>query len=155
MSDIPLVAAEAVAQDATIPEHHEPRVQHHDEESTTHPFTRPSHLNRSPSVSSFSSSILYPERRSKRTRVQHPPLPDLRFEQSYLRSIQAADGDWKKIVWITIRDQVFYTFAQGLFVALGWAWWGKWRNGAKKSGRESGQAVKGLFTRLAEIFRRK
>jgi hypothetical protein len=34
-----------------------------------------------------------------------PPLPDLRFEQSYLRSIEKADS-WVKVVWITFRDQV-------------------------------------------------
>jgi hypothetical protein len=34
-----------------------------------------------------------------------PPLPDLRFEQSYLRSIEKADS-WVKVAWITFRDQV-------------------------------------------------
>lgn len=34
-----------------------------------------------------------------------PPLPDLRFEQSYLKSISAADTWWKVAV-ITTRDQV-------------------------------------------------
>ena len=34
-----------------------------------------------------------------------PPLPDLRFEQSYLRSIANADT-WWKIMLITARDQV-------------------------------------------------
>jgi hypothetical protein len=34
-----------------------------------------------------------------------PPLPDLRFEQSYLASIRGADT-WGRVAWITIRDQV-------------------------------------------------
>ncbi|KAJ6446359.1 Bordetella pertussis toxin A [Purpureocillium lavendulum] len=34
-----------------------------------------------------------------------PPLPDLRFEQSYLHSIANADT-WWKVVLITTRDQV-------------------------------------------------
>jgi len=34
-----------------------------------------------------------------------PPLPDLRFEQSYLKSIEKAEG-WKGLLWITVRDQV-------------------------------------------------
>ena len=34
-----------------------------------------------------------------------PPLPDLRFEQSYLRSISKADT-WWKVALITTRDQV-------------------------------------------------
>lgn len=34
-----------------------------------------------------------------------PPLPDLRFEQSYLASLRGADT-WGRVAWITIRDQV-------------------------------------------------
>ena len=34
-----------------------------------------------------------------------PPLPDLRYEQSYLHSIRNADT-WWKVAWITTRDQV-------------------------------------------------
>lgn len=34
-----------------------------------------------------------------------PPLPDMRFEQSYLHSIAAADT-WWKVMLITTRDQV-------------------------------------------------
>jgi hypothetical protein len=37
-----------------------------------------------------------------------PPLPDLRFEQSYLKSIEKADG-WGQVGYITIRDQVGIT----------------------------------------------
>lgn len=41
----------------------------------------------------------------KPRRSTMPPLPDLRFEQSYLKSI---DGQtrWQAIAWITLRDQV-------------------------------------------------
>jgi hypothetical protein len=46
-------------------------------------------------------SVLRPRRRS----AHLPPLPDLRFEQSYLHSIANADT-WWKIAWITTRDQV-------------------------------------------------
>ena len=38
-------------------------------------------------------------------KLNMPPLPDLRFEQSYLASIAAADTK-SKIAYITIRDQV-------------------------------------------------
>lgn len=34
-----------------------------------------------------------------------PPLPDLRFEQSYLKSIERAEG-WSGVGWVTVRDQV-------------------------------------------------
>jgi hypothetical protein len=41
-----------------------------------------------------------------RPRRHHlPPMPDLRFEQSYLWSIRNADA-WWKVGWITVRDQV-------------------------------------------------
>jgi hypothetical protein len=34
-----------------------------------------------------------------------PPLPDLRFEQSYLKSIEHAES-WQSVLWITLKDQV-------------------------------------------------
>ena len=46
-------------------------------------------------------SILRPTPR----RPQMPPLPDFRFEQSYLASIKEAK-DWKVVTYITVRDQV-------------------------------------------------
>lgn len=52
-------------------------------------------------------SILSPEPR----RPQMPPLPDLRFEQSYLASIKDAKG-WQGVGYITLRDQVGCEFAQ-------------------------------------------
>jgi hypothetical protein len=49
---------------------------------------------------------LYPARVKARPRRHHlPPMPDLRFEQSYLWSIRSADT-WWKVGWITVRDQV-------------------------------------------------
>lgn len=44
-------------------------------------------------------------RKTPRNKNQLPPLPDLRFEQSYLHSIASADT-WWKVVLITTRDQV-------------------------------------------------
>lgn len=46
-------------------------------------------------------SILKPPPRGP----QMPPLPDLRFEQSYLASIKDAK-DWQTVGWITLRDHV-------------------------------------------------
>ncbi|KAH8198684.1 hypothetical protein TruAng_007143 [Truncatella angustata] len=46
-------------------------------------------------------SVLRPHRR----RHDFPPMPDLRFEQSYLHSIEKAES-WGGVAWITIRDQV-------------------------------------------------
>lgn len=36
---------------------------------------------------------------------QFPPIPDLRFEQSYLRSISKAQT-WWEVAFITVKDQV-------------------------------------------------
>lgn len=51
-------------------------------------------------------SVLRPAPR----RASFPPLPDLRFEQSYLASIAGAESRWR-VAYITIRDQVG-TFSQ-------------------------------------------
>lgn len=50
--------------------------------------------------------IPYSAIRPRRRSANLPPLPDLRFEQSYLHSIANADT-WWKIVLITGRDQVW------------------------------------------------
>lgn len=46
-------------------------------------------------------SVLRPQAR----KTSFPPMPDLRFEQSYLNSLRDADT-WWKIAWVTVRDQV-------------------------------------------------
>jgi len=48
-----------------------------------------------------SYGIVKPRRRS----AHLPPLPDLRFEQSYLHSIANANS-WWAVTWVTARDQV-------------------------------------------------
>lgn len=50
-----------------------------------------------------------------------PPLPDLRFEQSYLASIKDADS-WGRVAWITTRDQVCNAVIQLIFSALKTRW---------------------------------
>ena len=45
--------------------------------------------------------VIKPRRRS----AHLPPLPDLRFEQSYLHSIANARS-WWAVAWVTARDQV-------------------------------------------------
>jgi hypothetical protein len=47
------------------------------------------------------ASVLRPVPRS----TTLPPLPDLRFEQSYLKSIEHAEW-WGAVTYITVRDQV-------------------------------------------------
>ncbi|KHN95122.1 uncharacterized protein MAM_07007 [Metarhizium album ARSEF 1941] len=55
-------------------------------------------------------SVLHPARKSHRL----PALPDLRFEQSYLRSIANADT-WWKVLLVTARDQVSFGLIVGSF----------------------------------------
>lgn len=61
-------------------------------------------------VDSIASDIVDPSRviRPLRRRQTLPPLPDLRFEQSYLASLKDADT-WGRVAWITTRDQVSFT----------------------------------------------
>jgi hypothetical protein len=49
--------------------------------------------------------ISYSVLKSVPRRASFPPLPDLRFEQSYLASIAGAETKGR-IAWITVRDQV-------------------------------------------------
>lgn len=44
-------------------------------------------------------------RRPRQPQPAMPPMPDLRFEHSYLKSIAGADT-WYKVLLITVRDQV-------------------------------------------------
>lgn len=51
--------------------------------------------------------IPYDALRPMPRRGSFPPLPDLRFEQSYLSSISRAESNWQ-VAFITLRDQVRY-----------------------------------------------
>ncbi|KAK3334008.1 hypothetical protein B0T19DRAFT_144051 [Cercophora scortea] len=74
-------------------------------------------------------SILRPKPRT----AHLPPIPDLRYEQSYLHSIRNADT-WWKVVWITARDQVMMPFAQGILYNLGICGWQYWNRNARIHG---------------------
>ncbi|KAM0713758.1 hypothetical protein Q7P37_010720 [Cladosporium fusiforme] len=103
-----------------------PSVEHDINPSTAASEKEPVRLDRSPSVDVLSDidedevpiSILRPAPR----KPQMPPLPDLRFEQSYLASIKDAK-DWKVVTYITIRDQLFMPLVQGMawtLIVSGW-----------------------------------
>lgn len=57
------------------------------------------------SVSSGDNSIPYSTLKPIPRRSNIPPLPDLRFEQSYLASLRNVEG-WTGVLWVTGRDQV-------------------------------------------------
>ncbi|KAL1411265.1 hypothetical protein Q8F55_002216 [Vanrija albida] len=75
----------------------------------------------------------------QRVRASLPPLPELRFEQAYLRSLlpslapaskadasasqaivrgHGVDVRWGQVAWITVKDQVVSPFLQGVFWGL-------------------------------------
>ena len=60
----------------------------------------------SPAASIASDEVPLSALRPQRRHNPMPPLPDLRFEQSYLASIKDAKSPWI-VAWITIRDQVW------------------------------------------------
>lgn len=104
-SDIPTEIG-SVLQGASINRH--PSVRHDANPSTAASKKQPVTLNEHPDPDSsevgedeIPVSVLDPVPRQKTM----PPLPDLRFEQSYLKSIEQAEG-WQGVLWITLRDQV-------------------------------------------------
>ncbi|KAI5820034.1 hypothetical protein BZA77DRAFT_302851 [Pyronema omphalodes] len=142
MSDLPPLAAQTLAQDTYL----NPR-------PTVGPasFDRASRLYPQPHEhgiddddddrASISSSILdfdyvRPPRRPL------PPLPDLRFEQSYLASLAPADGVWWKIVLITLKDQVMLPLLQGVGFNLALFGWRHWNRGVKFHGMGLGAKVR-------------
>ncbi|EPE34086.1 hypothetical protein GLAREA_07099 [Glarea lozoyensis ATCC 20868] len=65
------------------------------------------------------------------------PLPDLRFEQSYLSSIAGAESNWG-VAFITIRDQLVLPLVQGMVWSLALHGWKYWNRTAQLSGESVG-----------------
>ncbi|KAI1116966.1 hypothetical protein F5Y14DRAFT_12862 [Nemania sp. NC0429] len=70
-----------------------------------------------------------------------PPMPDLRFEQSYLHSIAGAET-WGRIAWITVRDQIMMPLAQGVLYNLAIVGWQHWNRNAQMSGSSVGARLR-------------
>ncbi|MCJ1289967.1 hypothetical protein MMC34_001501, partial [Xylographa carneopallida] len=70
-----------------------------------------------------------------------PPLPDLRFEQSYLASLQGAEG-WRGVGYVTVRDQVLLPLLQGTLWTLLLVGWRHWNRSASYAGRGVGARVR-------------
>lgn len=136
MSDILPVSAEVLAQDTHIVQSPSPRrdvAPSTSADTKIHVGSRDHGIDEDEDdedVRSVSSSIV----EYRRARKQLPPLPDLRFEQSYLASIAPAQGVWWKIALITLKDQVMFPLLQGVGYNLLVAAWRVWNRGAKFSG---------------------
>ena len=114
MSGVQDAAVQAAEMIQTAHIKHHPSVTYDVAPSTAADKRRPVKLEESPSEDVASDvdedeipvSILRP---APSRRPQMPPLPDLRFEQSYLASINDAKS-WHGVAFITIRDQVSFSF---------------------------------------------
>lgn len=151
MSDLPPLAAQTLAQDTHLTSQPSSApATSFDAASRLYPQPHEHGIDDDDDRASISSSILdfdyvRPPRRPL------PPLPDLRFEQSYLASLAPAEGVWWKIVLITLRDQVLMPLVQGVgfnLVLFGWRWWNR---GVKFNG----MGVGGMLNSFAEslVFR--
>lgn len=87
--------------------------------------------------STIPSDVIRPRPRRK----SFPPIPDFRFEQSYLASLKDADTHWK-VAFITIRDQVFLPLVQGIAWNLIMSGWRHWNRGSKFQGQTLGARVR-------------
>jgi Autophagy receptor ATG43 len=93
----------------------------------------------------------HPSSSSKPRRPNLPPIPDLRFEQSYLKQLEAAKGSVMWMIIITIREQVLFPGVQGFLWALGLAGIRTLRTRQAESGRGVGSWLRDWFGRLGKI----
>lgn len=70
-----------------------------------------------------------------------PPLPDLRFEQSYLARI-ATYTTWQSILYVTVLDQVLLPLSQGFMWNLLLHGWRAWNARAAFQGAGVGAKVR-------------
>lgn len=70
-----------------------------------------------------------------------PPLPDLRFEQSYLASLKDTKTSWD-VIYVTTRDQVFLPLLQGTLWTLALSGWRYWNRSSALRGEGLGARVR-------------
>ncbi|KAJ5804005.1 uncharacterized protein N7518_000308 [Penicillium psychrosexuale] len=111
--------------------------------TTTASEKRPVAVGPDSETNSIASDVVHPRRVIRPVRRRHtlPPLPDLRFEQSYLASIKDADT-WGRVAWITTRDQVLLPLIQGTVWTLALSGWRFWNRNASVSGHTLGSRVR-------------
>ncbi|KAL2108215.1 hypothetical protein VUR80DRAFT_4107 [Thermomyces stellatus] len=77
----------------------------------------------------------------KRPAKHFPPIPDLRFEQSYLQSISKAET-WWQVVFITVKDQVVFPLLQGFLWNITLCGWQAWNRNARIHGNSVGARIR-------------
>jgi len=105
--------------------------------SPSHQPSQHQHRRTSSSTSEIPASAL---RRPPRNNTL-PPLPDLRFEQSYLARIKDCTT-WYAVAWITVLDQVLMPLSQGLVYNLGLFGWRAWNGEVQFKGAGVGARVR-------------
>lgn len=136
----------SILQSASLNRHPSPT--HDLNPSTTASSKQPVHLRRPSAAPSgrerpssdpdyIPLSILDPQPRTSNL----PPLPDLRFEQSYLARIKSCD-DNKQVAWITFVDHIFMPLTQGLVWNLAIFGWRRLNTGVKFQGQGVGAKVR-------------
>lgn len=114
---------------------------HHDINPSTAADTKILVEPRSSPQSSLPSSPGHISTEPRRRRQPLPPLPDLRFEQSYLASIP--DGaTCTTVAFITMRDQVLFPLFQGVLWSLAVAGWKHWNRATNLKGSSLGARVR-------------
>lgn len=143
MTDSPILQLAETIQTVSINRHPSPA--HDANPSTAASIKQPVRLDDEPDLDHLPGhvndheiplSVLKPTPRSK----QFPPLPDLRFEQSYLASIRDATS-WQMVAYITLRDQLFMPLTQGLLWTLVVAGWRNWNTVNNTSSKFSGSSI--------------
>ncbi|KAL9637951.1 MAG: hypothetical protein Q9204_001677 [Flavoplaca sp. TL-2023a] len=139
MSSTSIDIASAI-QSASIKRHPSP---HHDLNPSTAASSKQPVEPASPTSSVPSNADSIPDSALKPIprRANLPPLPDMRFEQSYLASLQGAESYWR-IAWITGRDQVILPLVQGMLWTLLLSGWRYWNRGAHFRGATLGSKVR-------------
>ncbi len=89
------------------------------------------------SADSIPSDVIRPRPRRK----SFPPIPDFRFEQSYLASIKDAKTSWQ-VGYITVRDQVLLPLTQGILWNMAQIGWRFWNRGTKFRGQSVGARIR-------------
>ncbi|KAK8203479.1 hypothetical protein BKA81DRAFT_362053 [Phyllosticta paracitricarpa] len=126
-------------QSASIQRNPDPR--HDLNPSTTASTREPVHIH-SPASSDVDEDEIPLSVLHRAPRHHHlPPLPDLRFEQSYLKSIDKCETKWG-VAYITFRDQVVFPLLQGTLWCLILDGWRFWNRNSQLSGQSVGARLR-------------
>lgn len=141
MSNNPAMEIASAIQSASLNRAPSP---HHDlNPSTAASFKQPVEIRSQSPTPSLDSDIVDQHNviEPRPRRAAFPPLPDMRFEQAYLASLQHADTYWK-VAYITTRDQVLLPLVQGTLWTLALSGWRFWNRTAAVGGKTLGGRIR-------------